>query len=73
VCNAGRGDAQYSAPLSYTPPHLASRILAEHKAMESRGAQDGERRTITALFADIKGSVEMMEGLDPEAMVLLRD
>ena len=34
--------------------------------MESRGAQDGERKTITALFADIKGSVEMMEGLDPE-------
>jgi class 3 adenylate cyclase/tetratricopeptide (TPR) repeat protein len=34
--------------------------------MESRGAQDGERKTITALFADIKGSVELMEGLDPE-------
>jgi class 3 adenylate cyclase len=34
--------------------------------MESRGAQDGERKTITALFADIKGSVEMMAGLDPE-------
>jgi predicted ATPase len=27
--------------------------------MESRGAQDGERKTITALFADIKGSVEV--------------
>ena len=46
--------------------HLAERILAEQAAMESRGAQDGERKTITALFADIKGSVEMMEGLDPE-------
>ncbi len=46
--------------------HLAERILAERAAMESRGAQDGERKTITALFADIKGSVEMMEGLDPE-------
>jgi class 3 adenylate cyclase/predicted ATPase len=53
-------------PLSYTPKHLAERILAEQAAMESRGAQDGERKTITALFADIKGSVEMMEGLDPE-------
>ena len=53
-------------PRSYTPKHLAERILAERAAMESRGAQDGERKTITALFADIKGSVEMMEGLDPE-------
>jgi len=34
--------------------------------MESRGARDGERKTITALFADIKGSVELMERLDPE-------
>jgi class 3 adenylate cyclase len=53
-------------PRSYTPKHLAERILAERAAMDSRGAQDGERKTITALFADIKGSVEMMEGLDPE-------
>jgi class 3 adenylate cyclase len=34
--------------------------------MEARGAVDGERKTITALFADIKSSVELMEGLDPE-------
>jgi len=27
---------------------------------------DGERKTVTALFADIKGSMELMEGLDPE-------
>jgi class 3 adenylate cyclase len=27
---------------------------------------DGERKTVTALFADIKGSTDMMEGLDPE-------
>ena len=27
---------------------------------------DGERKTVTALFADIKGSVELMEDLDPE-------
>jgi class 3 adenylate cyclase/predicted ATPase/DNA-binding IscR family transcriptional regulator/ribosomal protein L40E len=53
-------------PRSYTPKHLADRILAEQAAMESRGAQDGERKTITALFADIKGSVELMEGIDPE-------
>ena len=53
-------------PRSYTPKHLADRILAEQAAMESRGAHDGERKTITALFADLKGSVEIMEGLYPE-------
>src|SRR5262249_27164665 len=29
-------------------------------------AIDGERKTVTALFADIKGSMDLMEGLDPE-------
>jgi class 3 adenylate cyclase len=27
---------------------------------------EGERKTVTALFADIKGSMDLMEGLDPE-------
>ena len=49
-----------SDPRAYTPPHLVSRILAEQAAMEARGAVDGERKTITALFADIKGSVELL-------------
>jgi hypothetical protein len=53
-------------PASYTPPHLAERILAEQAAMEARGATDGERKTITALFADLKGSTALIEGLDPE-------
>src|SRR5262249_53109538 len=61
-----RAAVELPDPRSYSPKHLADRILAEQAAMESRGAQDGERKTITALFADIKGSVEMMEGLDPE-------
>jgi class 3 adenylate cyclase len=52
-------------PIRYTPAHLAERILAEQAALDSRGA-DGERKTITALFADIKGSMELMEDLDPE-------
>src|SRR5262249_15175701 len=29
-------------------------------------ASDGERKTVTALFADIKGSMDLMEDLDPE-------
>ncbi|HEV8718502.1 MAG TPA: adenylate/guanylate cyclase domain-containing protein [Candidatus Binatia bacterium] len=53
-------------PVSYTPQHLVERILAEQAAMEARGATDGERKTITALFADIKGSMALMEDLDPE-------
>jgi len=53
-------------PLSYTPPHLAERILAEQAAMEIRGTSEGERKFITALFADIRGSMELIEGLDPE-------
>ncbi|MBI3248068.1 MAG: AAA family ATPase [Deltaproteobacteria bacterium] len=53
-------------PISYTPRHLAERILAEREAMEARGALDGERKTITALFADLKGSTALIEDLDPE-------
>ena len=34
--------------------------------MEARGAPDGERKTITALFADLKGSTALIENLDPE-------
>ena len=55
-----------SKPILYTPPHLVERILAEQAAMEARGATDGERKTITALFADIKGSMALIEDLDPE-------
>jgi hypothetical protein len=54
------------SPASYTPPHLAERIRAEQTALEARGEADGERKTITALFADLKGSTALIEGLDPE-------
>src|SRR6266571_6431560 len=53
-------------PIAYTPRHLAERILAEQAVLEARGAPDGERKTITALFADIKGSMDLLEDLDPE-------
>ena len=53
-------------PASYTPAHLAERIQAEREAMEARGVTDGERKTITALFADIKGSTDLIADLDPE-------
>src|SRR5260221_2566254 len=54
------------SPISYTPAHLAERIRAEQAALEARGANDGERKTITALFADLKGSTALIEGPDPE-------
>lgn len=54
------------SPASYTPPHLAERIRAEQAALEARGLAEGERKTITALFADLKGSTALIEGLDPE-------
>src|SRR5207249_1187294 len=60
-------------PVSYTPPHLAERIRAEQAAMEARGGSDGERKTITALFADLKGSTALLEGLDPEEARALID
>ncbi|MDF3835723.1 adenylate/guanylate cyclase domain-containing protein [Cupriavidus basilensis] len=55
-----------SAPVHYTPPHLAERILAEQAAMEARGGTAGERKTITALFADMAGSTALIQDLDPE-------
>jgi class 3 adenylate cyclase/predicted ATPase len=53
-------------PISYTPAHLAERIRAEQVVLEARSGTDGERKTITALFADLKGSTALIEGLDPE-------
>src|SRR5919109_4657498 len=60
------GQVPQAGPIAYTPRHLAERILAEQAALEARGAPDGERKTITALFADIKGSMDLLENLDPE-------
>ena len=48
------------APLAYTPPYLTEKILA------SRPALEGERKQVTVLFADTKGSMELIQGLDPE-------
>jgi len=48
-------------PRAYTPKHLADRIL------QSRAALEGERKQVTVLFADVKGSMELAEQIDPEA------
>jgi hypothetical protein len=44
----------------------ASSAPFEQKSADVNRTSDGERKTITALFADIKGSMELMEDLDPE-------
>jgi predicted ATPase/class 3 adenylate cyclase len=58
---------QATAPLTYTPKHLTDRILADRAALE------GERKQVTVLFADLKGSMELIQGLDPEAAQQLLD
>ena len=55
------------APLTYTPPYLAEKILT------SRSALEGERKQVTVLFADLKDSTELIRGLDPEAAQQLLD
>jgi class 3 adenylate cyclase len=55
------------APLAYTPSYLAERILT------SRSALEGERKQVTVLFADLKDSTELINGLDPEAAQQLLD
>src|SRR4029077_14418727 len=52
------------APASTIPETVQSvRVIAEQA---EASALEGERKTVTALFADIKGSTELMEELDPE-------
>src|SRR5438309_2143858 len=52
--------SQDRAPLSYTPPYLTEKILT------SRSALEGERKHVTVLFADLKGSMELLADRDPE-------
>src|SRR5262249_24280404 len=55
------------SPRSYTPAHLAEKILT------SRNVLEGERKQVTVLFADIKDSTELIWDLDPEAAQQLLD
>ena len=48
------------APQTYTPRHLAEKILA------GRAGLEGERKQVTILFADVVGSTELIQGRDPE-------
>ena len=61
------GRAEFAAPQSYTPRHLADRIRT------ARGAVEGERKQVTVLFADIQGALELIRGSDPERVHELLD
>jgi class 3 adenylate cyclase len=67
VASAIPEPVQAPAPLAYTPPYLAEKILT------SRSALEGERKQVTVLFADLKDSTELIRGLDPEAAQQLLD
>src|SRR6516162_4282548 len=60
-------EAPVRAPLTYTPPYLVEKILTSKSALE------GERKQVTVLFADLKGSTELIRDLDPEAAQTLLD
>ena len=54
-------------PETYTPKHLAEKILT------SKAALEGERKQVTVLFADLKGSMELLADRDPEEARKLLD
>jgi class 3 adenylate cyclase len=56
-----------ASPESYTPKHLAEKILT------SKAALEGERKQVTVLFADLKGSMELLADRDPEEARKLLD
>ena len=65
-----------AAPLAQTPggqakkPNEAPIRIVEAPSTENF---DGERKTVTALFADVKGSMELIEDLDPEEARIVLD
>jgi class 3 adenylate cyclase/predicted ATPase len=58
---------RFSSPEVYTPKHLAEKILTSKSALE------GERKQVTVLFADMKGSMELLADRDPEEARKLLD
>jgi class 3 adenylate cyclase len=58
---------QARPPLAHTPSYLAEKILT------SRSALEGERKHVAVLFADLKGSMELLADRDPEEARQLLD
>src|SRR5260370_1682187 len=67
-CRKCGGALGAGAPVSSRSPHAAletPRVEVTHERQTAEGLE-GERKTVTALFADIKGSTELAQNLDPE-------
>jgi class 3 adenylate cyclase/tetratricopeptide (TPR) repeat protein len=64
---AGASPRQLPSPVAYTPKYLAEKILTSKTALE------GERKQVTVLFADLKGSMELLADRDPEEARKLLD
>jgi class 3 adenylate cyclase len=60
VAQPAAPEPRFAAPEAYTPRHLAEKILT------SKAALEGERKQVTVLFADLKGSMELLADRDPE-------
>ena len=60
-------DPRFASPKSYMPQHLADKILT------TRASLEGERKQVTVLFADLKGSMELIADQDPEVARTLLD
>jgi class 3 adenylate cyclase/tetratricopeptide (TPR) repeat protein len=67
VSGAPVGQPRFVSPEAYTPKHLAEKILTSKNALE------GERKQVTVLFADLKGSMELLADRDPEEARKLLD
>jgi class 3 adenylate cyclase len=65
--SALRLSGRFTSPQAYTPKHLAEKILT------SKSAFEGERKQVTVLFADMKGSMELLADRDPEEARKLLD
>src|SRR5438034_8433485 len=59
--------SRFASPESYTPKHLVAKIVTSKSALE------GERKQVTVLFADLKGSMELLADRDPEEARKLLD
>jgi class 3 adenylate cyclase/tetratricopeptide (TPR) repeat protein len=57
----------YSEPQSYTPKHLAEKILTTRSSIE------GERKLVTVFFADVANYTSLSEKLDPEEVHQIMD
>src|SRR5712664_4133068 len=60
VEGGGSPQPRLVSPDAYTPRHLAEKILMSKSALE------GERKRVTVLFADLRGSLELLADRDPE-------